>query len=254
MTRSVVACASPAFARQGAARPDREDVQAPGRGRGRARPGRALDRPGDPRESAPAGRAAHRRGSRDQGGRAVQVHRAGRGPVPGHAQGLQWSSPVAPAGQGDRRAGRGGARGLPAPADRVQAGRRPPADRRHRPGVGRDVRAGGGAQAEEAPGGDRSRERRRGTAAGLASRLRGKPIGGDPVEVDYTCPPKGWPRRWRASRCTCTCPSKRCAKRRCPRSTTKWRRIRARQRRWRGCAARCASGWSSVDDRRIKRR
>ena len=61
----------------------------------------------------------------DQVGRAVQVHGARRGAVAGHAQGLHRAAAVAPAGQGDRRAGRGGAGGLPAAADRVQAGRGP---------------------------------------------------------------------------------------------------------------------------------
>ena len=81
--------------------------------------------PGDPREPDPAGRAAHRRGARDQVGRAVQVHRARRGAVAGHAEGLHRAAAVAPAGQGHGRGGRRGAGGLPPPADRVQAGRGP---------------------------------------------------------------------------------------------------------------------------------
>jgi trigger factor len=43
-----------ASAGQGAPGADREDVQAPGRGRGRPRLCRALDRAGDPREPDPA--------------------------------------------------------------------------------------------------------------------------------------------------------------------------------------------------------
>ncbi len=42
---------------------------------------------------------------------------------------------------------------------------------------------------------------------GLPSRLRGKPIGGEPVEVEYTLPTEGLPAdmaSWPASRCTCT--------------------------------------------------
>ena len=88
-------------------------------------------------------------------------------------------------------AGRRGAGGLPAPADRVQAGRGAPADRRHRPGAGRDVRPGGGQQAQEAPGRDRLENDAEGPLPGLPSRLRGKPIGGEPVEVEYTLPPEG---------------------------------------------------------------
>ena len=142
-------------------------------------------------------------------------------------------------------AGRGGAGGLPAPADRVQAGRGPPADRRHRPGAGRDVRPGGRAQAEEAPGGDRSRERRRRAAAGSTQPPARKADRRRPGRGRLQDAHRGGRRRrWRASRCTCTSRSRRCARRRCPRSTTRWRRTRARRRRWRGCAARCASGWS----------
>ena len=82
------------------------------------------------------------------------------------AQGLRRAAPDAPARQGDRRGDRGGAGGLPAPADRVQAGRGAPADQRHRPRAGRAVRAGGRPQAQEAPGRHRPGKRRRGPAAG----------------------------------------------------------------------------------------
>ena len=153
---------------QGAARAAREDVPPPGRGRGRARPGRTLAGAGDPREPDPAGRAADGRRAGDQVGRAVQVHGARRGALAGHAQGLHGPACVAAPGQGDRRSRRRGAGGLSQAADRVQADRRAAGDRRHRPGARRAVREGRRPQAEAPPGGDRSRERRRGAAARAA--------------------------------------------------------------------------------------
>ena len=150
MTTSVAACELHGFPpRQGAARAAREDVQAPGRGRGGARPGRALDR---------ARRSARTRSSRSRR-RPSTTWRSSRARRSSSRRGSRCARRSTPkdycgrrahsaAGDGDRRAGHRGARGLPPPADRVQAGRGAHRDRRHRRGAGRGVTAGRRAQAQ----------------------------------------------------------------------------------------------------------
>ena len=138
----------------------------------------------------------------DQVGRAVQVHGARRGAVAGHAQGLLGRAAVAPAGEGDGRGGRGGAGGLPPPADGVQAGRGPHRDRRHRSGAGRAVRPGGGPQAQAPPGRGRPRERRRGRAA-----RPGEP----PAPASRSAASRSRSiTRCRARGCCPSCPASRC--------------------------------------------
>ena len=124
--------------------------------------------PGDPREPDPAGRAAHRRGAGDQVGRAVQVHGARRGAVAGRRPRTTAGVPLSrrPAKVTDE-AGRGGAGGLPPPADRVQAGRGPHARPATPTWCWSSCPAGSGStSSRSAQVGGRPRERRRGAAAG----------------------------------------------------------------------------------------
>ena len=122
-------------------------------------------------------------------GRAVQVQGAGRGALAGHAQGLRGHPAQPAARQGDRRGGRprrsrATAGGSPS-TSRSRGGPRPPTPTCVLVELSGKV-------------GEHKLKRRQvaidlendaeGPLPGLPTRLRGKPIGGEPIEVYYTLP------------------------------------------------------------------
>ena len=93
-----------------------------------------------------------------------------------------------------------------------------------------------------------------GALPGLATRLRGCRSARAEVEVKYTLADEGIAQRsWRAAPSTCRSPSRRRARRRSPRSTTRWPRTPARPRRWTGLREKIRERLLETDEQRIKR-
>ena len=227
----------------------REDVQAPGRGRGRARAGRDVARPGHPARTRSS---RSRRPTVDEleikSGAPFKFTRARRGPVAGDAEGLLAASRSSrrPAKVTDEQV-----------AEALEGYRRrltefKPVEGRTETG---DDRPACWSRCPAGSGSTSSRSAQlavdleddaEGPLPGLASRLRGKPIGGEPDRGRLHAARRGARRAELAGQATSTCtsPSRRCARSRSPALDDEMAKDTGEAETLEGCATRCASGCS----------